>query len=103
MNYKNKNSEFPDSDLNSGHNDSDRTSIIQKEGSTEKQIENSGSDVMRCFSSSAESDVTTPWIGGLAIVRSGDVICLDLNNERIKRFDKKFSMVFSIEIPLACS
>ena len=29
LNYKNKNSEFSDSDLNSGHNDSDRTSIIQ--------------------------------------------------------------------------
>ena len=105
LNYKNKNSEFPDRDLNSRHNDSDRTSMNKKEASIEEHniIKSSESDVMRCFSSAAESDVTTPWIGGLAIVRSGDVICLDLNNERIKRFDKKFSMVFSIEIPFACS
>ena len=30
LNYKNKNSEFPDGDLNSRHNDLDGTSIIQK-------------------------------------------------------------------------
>ena len=103
LNYKSMNSEFPDSDLNSRQNNSITTSIIQKEASIEEHIENSGSDVTRCFSSSTQSDVTTPWIGGLAIVKSGDVICLDLNNERIKRFDKKLSMVFSIEKPFACS
>ena len=68
LNYKNKNSEFPDGDLNSRHNDLDGTSIIQKNDLLEEHIKSSESDVMRCFSSAAESDVTTPWIGGLAIV-----------------------------------
>ena len=103
LNYKSINSEFPESDLNSRQNNSITTSIIQKEASIAEHIENSESDVTRCFSSSTQSDVTTHWIGGLAIVKSGDVICLDLNNEPIKRFDKKFSTIFSIEIPFACS
>ncbi|XP_061166688.1 uncharacterized protein LOC133175586 [Saccostrea echinata] len=58
--------------------------------------------VGRFFMCSVDSDVTTPWIGGLAYVESGDIICLDLNNECIKRFDKNFKMVSSIEVPFDC-
>lgn len=89
-------------DINSSNKDSDKANANHSEVQTEEQvdvIEFEG--VGRYFSSSVDSDVTTPWLGGLAIVKSGDIICLDLNNERIKRFDKNFKMVSSIDIPFA--
>ncbi|XP_062620412.1 uncharacterized protein LOC134281987 [Saccostrea cucullata] len=70
---------------------------------SEEQLEASVFDgVGRFFMCSIDSDVTTPWVGGLAYVKSGDVICLDLNNECIKRFDKNFKIVASIEVPFDC-
>lgn len=92
----------PVTDLNSSDNGSSKASANHNETQTEEQ-----SDVIdfegvgRYFSSSVDSDVTTPWLGGIAMVKSGDIICLDLNNERIKRFDKNFKMVSSIDIPFA--
>lgn len=89
-------------DLNSSNNDPGNTNANHSEAQTEEQIDVIDFDgVGRYFSSSVDSDVTTPWLGGLAIVKSGDIICLDLNNERIKRFDKNFKMVSSIDIPFA--
>lgn len=89
-------------DLNSNNKDSGKANANHSEAQTEEQIDvNDFDGVGRYFSSSVDSDVTTPWLGGLAIVKSGDIICLDLNNERIKRFDKNFKMVSSIDIPFA--
>lgn len=89
-------------DLNSSNRDSGKSNANQSEAQTEEQIDVIDFDgVGRYFSSSVDSDVTTPWLGGLATVKSGDIICLDLNNERIKRFDKNFKMVSSIDIPFA--
>lgn len=89
-------------DLNSSNKDSGKANANHSEAQTEEQIDVIDFDgIGRYFSSSVDSDVTTPWLGGLAIVKSGDIICLDLNNERIKRFDKNFKMVSSIDIPFA--
>lgn len=89
-------------DFNSNNKDAGKSNANHSESQTEEQIDVIDFDgVGRYFSSSVDSDVTTPWLGGLAIVKSGDIICLDLNNEQIKRFDKNFKMVSSIDIPFA--
>ena len=50
------------------------------------------------FSCETKSDVTSPWLRGITCLAGGDIICLDLNNECLKRFKRDFTFVSSIEI-----
>ncbi|XP_048751013.2 uncharacterized protein LOC125662729 [Ostrea edulis] len=102
--YSTKHGQSPDRSSYSSSNGSDKVKVNEnhREENVEEHIIENVFDG-RYFSCSVDSDVTTPWLVGLAYVRSGDVICLDLNNERIKRFDKNFKMVSSIEVPFDCS
>lgn len=55
------------------------------------------------FCCAIEKDCTGSWIAGIEFVQDGNIIILDTNNCKLKRFNTLFKFVSEIEVPMDCA